>query len=107
MSDFDYITGPRRRCHERPTQGEPGWRTAAPARAQRRCATRCRHPASASKRLPRRGFFGMIKPMNTHMLIVSNRRSVAADAGAAPFAGRGMSIPHPSAVSIIRIIQGR
>jgi hypothetical protein len=49
----------------------------------------------------------MIKQMNMHMLTVSNCSGVAPDAGPALFAGRGKSVLRLSAVSIIRIIQGR
>ncbi|MES2259335.1 MAG: hypothetical protein V4724_12480 [Pseudomonadota bacterium] len=41
------------------------------------------------------------------MSTISNRSGVALDAGAAPFAGRGKSRFLLSAVSIIRISQGR
>jgi hypothetical protein len=49
----------------------------------------------------------MIERMNLHMPTVSNRSSVASDAGAGPFAGGAKSAFRLSAVSIIRIIQGR
>ena len=49
----------------------------------------------------------MIVLMNLQMRTVSNRSSVAPDAGAVLFAGRSKSALRLSAVSIIRIIQGR
>jgi hypothetical protein len=69
--------------------------------------TSSRRWRTASKGLPHCSIDGMIKHMNMHMPTASNCRHVACDAGVAPFAGRGKSVPRLSAVSIIRIIQGR